>query len=120
MGPDSYLLSMAQSLHHMMSFLRYTLLANGLYPSYQLSGLCYDRFFYYASFPQATFPRLTFSLISPRRSLLQPEGVFIAFVPLSPQTSTSTDWFSCANYVVPLTHRFYRLPSRSMMTRPSD
>ena len=40
MGLDSYLLSMAQYLHHMIPLLRYALSANGLYPSYQLSGLC--------------------------------------------------------------------------------
>ena len=40
MGLDSYLLSMVQELHHMISLSRYTLLANGLYPSYRLSGLC--------------------------------------------------------------------------------
>ena len=39
-GPDPYLLSMAQFLHHIISFLQYTLSANGLYPSSLLSGLC--------------------------------------------------------------------------------
>ena len=32
--------------------------------------------------------------------------------PLSPWTSISTDWFSCADYVVPLIHRF---PSPSLL-----
>ena len=39
---------------------------------------------------------------------------------LSPQTHISTDQFSCADYVVPLTHLFHHIPSRSMMTRPFD
>ena len=42
--------------------------------------ICYDRFFYYASFPQ-----LTFSLISPRHSPLLPEGGILRFC--SPITS---------------------------------
>ena len=68
-----------------------------------------------ASFPQSIQP-----LTSPRRFPLLPEGVLIAFVLLSPRTSISTDRFSCAGYVVPLTHRFHHLLSCSMMTRPSD
>ena len=40
MGLDSYLLSMGSFWHHMIPLLRYTLSANGLYPSYQLLGLC--------------------------------------------------------------------------------
>ena len=40
MGLDSYLLSMASFWHHMIPLSRYTLSANDLYPSYQLSGLC--------------------------------------------------------------------------------
>ena len=81
---------------------------------------CYDRFFSYASFPQSASPRLTFPLTSPHRSSLLPEGGIHRFVLLSPQTSISTNRFSCTDYVVPLTHRFYHLLSRSMMTRPSD
>ena len=61
-----------------------------------------------------------FALTSPCRFPLLPEGVLIAFVLLSPRTSVSTDRFSCADYVVPLTHRFHRLLSHSMMTCPSD
>ena len=36
------------------------------------------------------------------------------------RTSISTNWFSCADYVVPLTHHFHHILSRSMMTRPFD
>ena len=37
---------------------------------------------------------------------------------LSPRTSISTNWFSYADYVVPLTHCFYGILSRSIMTCP--
>ena len=67
----------------------------------------------------ASFLDLLFPLAPPRRSSLLPEGVLIAFVLFSPRTSISTDRFSYADYVVPLTHRFHDLLSRSMMTRPS-
>ena len=39
---------------------------------------------------------------------------------LSPQTPISTDRFSYANYVVPLSHLFHYIPSHSMMMRPLD
>ena len=81
----------------------------------KLDGIasCYDCFF-------SSIHASPFSLTSPCRSSLLLEGGIPTFVLLSSRTPISTDRFSCTDYVVPLTHHFYRLLSHSTMTRPSD
>ena len=67
------------------------------------AGICYDHFF-------------PLNMLGPCSSFL----FFFVNSPLSPWTSISTDRFSCANYVVPLTHRFHCILSHSTMTYSFD
>ena len=73
---------------------------------FSLGGLisdchCYDHFFLFiVLFHCSSFP---FILVNSS---------------LPPRTSISTDWFSHADYIVPLTHRFFHILSLSMMMHP--
>ena len=68
-----------------------------------MEGRCYERFFSFTEY----FHRLPFPFA-------------LATSLLSSQTPISTDWFSCADYVVLLTYRFSYILSHSTMTHRLD
>ena len=105
---DAYLLSMASFWHHMIPLLGYTILANALYPSYWLSGLCISLYLtaYTCTNSTGQYIRLALQPVSITK-------VLINYHLLIPSSLSSETHFHSISLLLFVVNQDYQLPSKS-------